>query len=191
MIAGRGFLLLPAAALAVHELRYRLAYGDEAGQVLAAEGHGYVNSVAPWLVLLLAVGLGAFLVRVARVAAGRRDSAPRRSFVGLWLLAATSLFAIYGVQELLEGMFATGHPSGLAGVVGSGGWWALGASLVLGAVVAALLRFASAVVAVAARLGVQPVRRSGRSLLARPVTVALASRGVLAGAAAGRAPPSL
>ncbi len=31
VLAGRGFMLLPAAALAVHELRYRLAYGRPRG----------------------------------------------------------------------------------------------------------------------------------------------------------------
>ena len=56
-LAGRGFMLLPAAALGVHELRYRLAYGADAPQALAAQGHGYLDSLAPWLVLLLALAL--------------------------------------------------------------------------------------------------------------------------------------
>src|SRR5262245_353712 len=93
-LAGRGFLLLPAAALAVHELRYRLAYGADAEAALAAQGHGYLDSLAPWLVLLLGLGLGAFLVRVARALAGRAEVRPRRSFAALWVLASTSLVAI-------------------------------------------------------------------------------------------------
>src|SRR5207253_1908986 len=56
VIGGRGFLLLPAAAFAVHQLRYSLAYGSRANQVLAMQGHSYLNSLAPWLVLLLGLG---------------------------------------------------------------------------------------------------------------------------------------
>src|SRR5688500_3023461 len=101
VLAGRGFLLLPAAALVVHELRYRLAHGEEAGAVLAAEGHGYLTSLAPWAALLLALALGAFLVRVACSAAGETNASPCRSFAGLWALASGSLVAIYVSQELL------------------------------------------------------------------------------------------
>jgi hypothetical protein len=36
VLAGRGFLLLPAAALAVHELRYRLGCRGAADEALAA-----------------------------------------------------------------------------------------------------------------------------------------------------------
>ena len=112
-IAGRGFLLLPVAALGVHELRYRLAYGSQADSALAAQGHGYLDSLAPWLVLLLGLALGTFLVRVARVARRpTRDRTPRRSFAALWLLSTVLLAAIYAVQELLEGVFAAGHPVG-------------------------------------------------------------------------------
>ena len=55
LLEGRGFLLLPVVALVVHELRYVLAYGEEADAALAKQGHGYVDSLAPWLVLLLAL----------------------------------------------------------------------------------------------------------------------------------------
>ena len=71
MLAGRGFMLLPAAAFAVHQLRYELGYGSRSGAALAAQGHGYQNSLAPWVVLLLAVADGTFLARVARAASGR------------------------------------------------------------------------------------------------------------------------
>ena len=132
-LAGRGLLLLPIAALGVHELRYRLAYGSRADSALAAQGHGYLDSLAPWLVLLLGLALGAFLVRVSRALAGRADTAPRRSFAALWLLSTASLVAIYAAQELLEGVFAAGHPSGLTGLFGNGGWWSLAAAVVVGA----------------------------------------------------------
>src|SRR4051794_13551553 len=144
-LAGRGFLLLPIAALTVHELRYRLAYGSEAGSALASQGHGYLDSMAPWLVLLLGLASGGFLVRVAPAPGGRADTTPRRSFAVLWALSTLSLAGIYAVQELLEGVYAAGHPSGFAGMYGHGGWWSLVAAVVVGAVLAAVLRLASAV----------------------------------------------
>jgi hypothetical protein len=188
-LAGRGFLLLPVAALGVHELRYRLAYGANANSALAAQGHGYVDSLAPWLVLLLGLALGAFLVRVAGALGGRPDSSPRRSFAALWLLSTVSLVAVYAVQELLEGVFAAGHPSGFAALFGHGGWWALAASVVVGAGLAALLRLASAVVSSALRLAGPTRRWTPARPLATPRSVLLVPRGVLATAAAGRAPP--
>src|SRR5207248_446362 len=106
VVGGRGFLLLPAAAFAVHQLRFTLAYGSHANQVLIAQGHSYLNSLAPWLVLLLGLGLGSFLLRLARALAGGADDHPRRSLLELWLLAWIGLVAIYTVQEFLEGLFA-------------------------------------------------------------------------------------
>ena len=188
-LAGRGFLLLPVAALVVHELRYRLAYGSQADSALAEQGHGYLDSLAPWLVLLMGLALGTYLARVARSLAGHGDATPRRSFAALWLLASSGLVGIYAVQESLEGVFAAGHPSGLSGLVGHGGWWALAASVAIGAAVALVLRLGSAVVAAAARLaGRVRTRPAGRSLVP-PLSAVLAPRGVLASAAAGRAPP--
>src|SRR5690349_725965 len=103
-LAGRGFLLFPAAAFAVHQLRYELTYGSRTGAELAAQGHGYQNSLAPWVVLLLAVGLGSFLARLARAAGGRQDVRRRRSFAGLFALSSTLLLATYSLQEWLEGV---------------------------------------------------------------------------------------
>jgi hypothetical protein len=188
-LAGRGFLLLPAAAFAVHELRYKLAYGSNANAALSAQGHSYLDSLAPWLVLLLALALGCFLVRVSRALAGRPDRAPRRSFAALWLLATASLAAVYAGQELLEGVFAEGHPSGLAALVAHGGWWALAAAIVLGAAVAGVLRLGSVVVASAGRLAARRPLHALRIVPLRPRSALLAPRGVLASAAAGRAPP--
>ena len=41
--------LMPAAAFAVHQLRYWFAFGAHAGVVLRAQGHSYLHSVAPWV----------------------------------------------------------------------------------------------------------------------------------------------
>jgi hypothetical protein len=189
VVRGRGFLLLPVAAFAVHQLRYTLAYGSHADQVMAAQGHSYLNSLAPWLVLLIAVGAGSFLLRVAQALAHGAKERPRRSFLGLWALSSSGLVAIYVVQELLEELFAVGHPGGVAGVFGHGGAWALPLSLAVGAALAALLRLACAIVAAVERgddrrafSGLPPLILSRQSVLLSP-------RSPLAAAAAGRAPP--
>ena len=47
--------LVPAAALAVHQLRYMLAFGGHAGAELARQGHSYLTSWVPWMVLLIGI----------------------------------------------------------------------------------------------------------------------------------------
>src|ERR1051325_4030860 len=104
-VRDRGILLLPAAAFLVHQLRYSLAYGSQASQALAAQGHSYLKSPAPWLVLLVAFGAGSFLLRVAAAFAGRRGRRPARRLLELWSISTGALLAIYVLQELLEGFF--------------------------------------------------------------------------------------
>ena len=130
--------LMPAGAFAVHQLRYWLAYGNRAGAELAAQGHSYLHSVVPWIVLLIALAVGAFLLALGRALSGG-GSLPRYtlSFAALWLLCAACLVAVYTTQEFLEGLFATGHPGGLAGIFGYGGWWSIPAALAVGLVLAA------------------------------------------------------
>ena len=139
-LRSRGLLLLPVGAFVVHQLRYRIAYGDQASAQLAAQGHSYLDSFAPWLVLLLCLAAGSFLVRVAQALATGRSAERGRSFATVWIAASCLLTAIYAVQELLEGLVAAGHPAGLAGIVGHGGWWAAVVAVGVGFVIAALLR---------------------------------------------------
>jgi hypothetical protein len=182
-VRGRGLALLPVAAFAVHQLRYTLAYGSRSSQVLAAQGHSYLTSLAPWLVLLVALAAGSFLLRVARGGGDR----PRRSLLELWALAAASLAAIYVAQELLEGLYAVGHPAGFAGVFGHGGLWALPLALLFGAAIAALLYAGDLIAAAASRR-----RRTAFGpppLVAELRAVSLPIGPPLARAAAGRAPP--
>ena len=129
--------LVPAGAFAVHQLRYWLAYGNHAGVELAEQGHSYLHSVVPWIVLLIGLSVGTFLLALGR-ALGGRSSVPRYtlSFAALWLLCAASLVAIYTTQEFLEGLFATGHPGGIAGIFGYGGWWSIPAALAVGLILA-------------------------------------------------------
>lgn len=133
--------LMPAAAFAVHQLRYWLAFGSQAGVELQRQGHSYLHSVVPWIVLLIAVTVGVFLHALGRAFGGQR-SLPRytASFAGLWLLCAACLIAIYITQEFLEGLFATGHPGGLAGIFGDGGWWSIPVALGVGLVLAAVFQ---------------------------------------------------
>ncbi|MGA9857935.1 MAG: hypothetical protein WBQ18_08725 [Solirubrobacteraceae bacterium] len=156
--------LLPAAALAVHQLRYFLAFGGDAAAQLKSTGHSYLHSVVPWIVLLAALAAGGFLRSLGRALGGRVSrSGQTISFTGLWLACAASLVAIFAGQEFLEGLFATGHPAGLAGIFGYGGWWAIPVSLCIGLVLAACLYSARWVIAeVIRRYGARPPRRRRR-----------------------------
>jgi hypothetical protein len=140
--------LLWPAAFAVHQLRYLLAYGQGASLELERTGHSYLHSVAPWLIGLIALAVGVFLRALGRALA-RQTTATRfaLSFAGLWLVCAAALVAIFAGQEFLEGVFALGHPAGVAGIFGYGGWWAIPAALCVGLVLAAVFHGARWVVA--------------------------------------------
>ncbi len=185
---------MPAAALAVHELRFWLAFGSGANVELARQGHAYLHSLVPWIVLLLGLGAGAFLFALGRALGGHRSV--RRyalSFTALWLVCSLCLVGIYVAQEFLEGLFATGHPAGLVGIFGYGGWWSIPAAVCVGLVLAAVFEGASWV------LGEVADRRSGgerqmvrrRSPRPRIRTIDPLRPCPLAGCAAGRAPPAL
>jgi xanthosine utilization system XapX-like protein len=185
-----GALILPAAALVVHQARYSLAYGGRANAELAAQGHSYLHSLVPWVVFTLALGAWLFLRRAA--AAARSGSAGRLSRVtapALWCLTTVTLLAIYSVQETLEGFVSTGHPDGAAGVFGHGGLWSIPAAAVVAVVVVLLMRLGRAVLRIAERLpGRKPtVFAPFEEPRLEQLFVAVPSP--LARAAAGRAPP--
>jgi len=186
---GTGLLLVPAGALLVHQLRYTLAYGSQAGAQLAATGHSYQHSLVPWVVLTLGIGLSSFLRRSARaMRTGETGPFARLSAVGLWAITTMGLLAIYALQESLEELYASGHPTGVAGIFGHGGWWALPSAVVVAIGVVALLRVGRAVLRFAGRLASRPARFL--SLLpAAPPAFVLVAPAPLARAAAGRAPP--
>lgn len=194
----RGAALTPGAALLVHQLRYELAYGGGAGRALAAQGHAYLSSLTPWIVLLAGLALGASLgALVQRWGSGRATAAvcaPRAVGLRVWLLASAALVAIYAGQELLEGAFAGGHAAGFAAVLGDGGWWALPVALLVGGLLTLALRAGAAAADALGelaplRLRLRPVeRREARfELPAAPTRRPLPP---LSRAAAGRAPPS-
>lgn len=160
--------LMPAAAFAVHQLRYWLAYGSRTTVELQRQGHSYLHSVVPWLVLLLALAVGGFLLALGH-ALGGRSSLPRHtlSFMALWMVCAGCLVAIYVTQELLEAQFATGHPGGLAGVFGYGGWWSIPAAVAVGLVLAAAFHGARMVLHAVAELRARPLQPADRRATVR------------------------
>src|SRR5260221_795756 len=103
-------MLLPAAAFALHQLRYTLGYGSRANSVLAAQGHSYLNSMAPWLVLLVALGAGSLLVRASHARVTGETRSPRRSNSGPLALASACLPAISAGLEIPAGCFYLGQP---------------------------------------------------------------------------------
>lgn len=174
-------------------MRYELAFGNDAWHELADQGHGYLRDLTPWIVLALALGFGRLTARLAH--AWRRGEADRgnlRCLVALWALASAGLFSIYVGQELLEGLFASGHPQGLVGILGDGGLWALPASVAVGGVLALVVWGGRMLVARVARLrrhqAPGTVARAPQ-LVVRPDAVVLPRLAPLAGASAGRAPP--
>lgn len=184
-----GLLLIPAAALVVHQARYTLAYGVRANAELAAQGHSYLQSVVPWTILALGIGASMFLRHAARVArTGESGAFTRVSAAALWSIATVALVGIYALQESLEALEASGHPGGLSGVFGHGGWWAVPAAAVVALGVVAILRLGRAVLRLASRLAPRSSRLRGPRLPV-PLSVALVAPAPLALAAAGRAPP--
>lgn len=184
-----GLLLMPAAALVVHQARYTLAYGVQANAELAAQGHSYLHSLVPWTVLALGAGASLFLRRVARAArTGEAGTFSRLSAAVLWALTTGGLVAIYAVQETLEALSTSGHPAGVTGVFGHGGWYAILAAAVVALGVVALLRVGRAVLHLVAQCA-PPAAPFRAPRVPVPLSVALVAASPLASAAAGRAPP--
>jgi hypothetical protein len=188
---GRG-ALMPVAALIVHQLRYVLAFGGHAQIMLVRQGHTYLHSLVPWVVLLIGVGVGAFLWALGRALAGQR-TVPRYglSLVGLWIVCSGCLVAMYVTQELLEGVFATGHPVGLVGVFGYGGWWAVPVAVCIGLVLATIFHGARWVLDEVAQRRIEPICRGGVRPTRTPRwrDVVLPRVAPLAGGWSGRGPP--
>jgi hypothetical protein len=127
----RAIALFGAGAVAVHQLRYAIAYGNAAPSRLAPH-HAYFDFALPAVATIFVFALAAVLIRIAR---GRSETPGRRTpFAVLWLCCALALGAIYGVQETLEG----------AGALAGGGWVGLALAFPAGLLVALALRGADA-----------------------------------------------
>jgi hypothetical protein len=184
-------LTVPAALL-VHQLRYVLAFGGGAGVELQRQGHAYLHSLVPWVVVLLALLAGIFLRALGRAFAG--ETSLRRytiSFAALWLVCVACLVVIYVFQELLEGFVVSGHPAGLLGVFGYGGWWSIPVALCVGLVLAAVFHGARWALDGIARRRARTLRSPAAAPPApRPADVLLPRLAPLAGGWSGRSPPA-
>lgn len=194
-IAGFAYVaLLPPAAFAVHQLRYWLAFGSNAGVELQRTGHSYLHSVVPWLVLLVALAVGGFLRALGRAFAGH--TSPARftlSLTAMWLACSAALVSIFACQEFLEGLFATGHPAGWVGIFGYGGWWSIPAALCVGLVLATVLHGARLLVREVAHRRARPYLVVVGPVLrpARPRDAVVVCPAPLVSGWSGRGPPTL
>jgi len=135
----RALALLGASSLAIHQLRYAIAYGDASPHALGEHGHGYLGIAMPVMIVLALIGLACGMTRVAH---GRRGDAQRASLPVLWLGATVALAGIYGAQETLEG----------AGAIAGSGWIGLALAVPAGLAIAVALRGAETAEAPALRL---------------------------------------
>lgn len=195
----RTLALVPAGAIAVHQLRYVLAFGPNARHELTMEGHAYLHAVAPWALLLAAIALVAMLARLLRAWDGPTDAdgsippARRWSAGFAWTALTAALIACFVAQELLEGLFETHGANGLTRVFGDGGWWALPAAATVAALLVLALRGEDALVATltARRLTEADAPVPAPAPAPRPAEPLLFPTAPLASARAGRAPPAV
>ncbi|HEY7151972.1 MAG TPA: hypothetical protein VH391_09850 [Solirubrobacterales bacterium] len=182
--------LLPLAALGVHDLRFQLAFGHEAHHELGVEGHAYLNGLFPLCVLLAALVAGELIVRVCRARPGDGVASPPYRFVTVAATITAALIAIYTGQELLEGILSAGHPAGVEGIFGDGGWLAIPLAGLMGAAIALFAQGAARAIARVARARfVGGARRAVARVSIGPAEALLPRLSPLAGAAPGRAPP--
>jgi hypothetical protein len=131
----RSAALIALAALAVHQLRYLLAFGSDAHTELLRQGHAYLFQSLPVLIGFGLSAIAAGLLRaVLRGPAGTAIESHRLRA----LLYASSIAAVFAVQETAEGLLFAGHASGIAAVFAAGGWLALPLAMLFGGLCAAL-----------------------------------------------------
>jgi hypothetical protein len=179
----RALLLVPLLAVAVDMARATLACGPHAETCLQAAGRGYLGATGVVLLVLYALGLAAWVGRLARGAGGAAGSA---STLRLWLVGSAGVAAVCAGQAVLAG--ATGDPAALGG-----GWPQLAAfCLAAGAVIALALRAAPAAAAMVGELrpGAPRVRLALAPVQSFPALAVLPPSSPRTPATAGRAPPS-
>lgn len=182
--------LIAVAALALHELRYLIGFGGDAGAALEARGHGYLGAAGIVAALLAALAAAELLVAVRR-SLRSGTSSPQAPFGVLWMAATCVLVAVYAGQELAEGVLVTGHPDGVATLAAANGWVAAPLAVAIGAVVALAVRGSAAVEALAAARGARGTAPA-RGLAPRrpaPAPELAPPSSLLARHLAGRAPP--
>jgi hypothetical protein len=136
--ATRAIALISLGALAVHELRYLVAYGHDADVALASQGHGYLSELGG-----VAIGLGVALLLgsvLGRAGLAHPHRGPRPAFGPTAALYCCAIIAVFCAQESAEGLLFAGHAGGLAAPVANGGWVALPLAIVAGLLCALVAR---------------------------------------------------
>jgi len=182
----RAAALISVGALAVHDLRFLLAYRGGASRELSVTGHGYLGDVTPLAMGALALAIAAFAWRLLNP---HVEEARLPSMRRVWAFATVVLLAIYSSQEWIEGRLSPGHASGLAGIFGSGGWLAVPLAIVVALVIALLLRGAEAAIARAAKPRARLLRPRPLLTLSPPSVWRPLTDGTLARSLAPRGPP--
>jgi hypothetical protein len=131
----RAVALLTLGALALHQARYLLAYGEPAA---AGDGHrhSYLELLAPPLVGAIVATIALTLLAAALRRRSGRPLAPACATERAALFAL-ALLAVYFVQEISE-LLAASHSAGLEAMLGAGGWLVMPLAIALGAVSAFL-----------------------------------------------------
>jgi hypothetical protein len=175
--------------LAVHQLRYALAYGSQAAAQLSAHGDHYVTAATAISGALVAVALGLGVLRLLATRRGRaRVEIARAPLWLLWLGLTLVLFAGFCALEVSEMVFEPGRAAGVAAIFGSGGWWAVPAAAFVAGLMALLVRGGRALLVVVARRRLSR-RATVRTACNRALHRAVLVRRPMASCAAGRAPP--
>jgi hypothetical protein len=119
-------------AWGIHALRYAIA---PAG--LGRLTHGYLQAAPPVLAGLFAIALA----RLCAAVVDRRASHGRAlSWQARWALGALGFAVLYGAQENIELIAATGRTAGPAALLAHGGWVVLPLVVAAAGLLAALLR---------------------------------------------------
>ena len=112
----------------LHQARYAVGQGGNAGEALARDGHSHMGLVLA-ITLLIAIVVPAVTLMLAAV--GPRAGRFPQSRIGP-LRCAIALLAAFWMQELGEGVVSASHPSGLEAILGHGGLVVFPLALVLG-----------------------------------------------------------
>ncbi|HEU4658476.1 MAG TPA: hypothetical protein VFR97_13165 [Capillimicrobium sp.] len=182
----RATVLTVLGVVAVHQGRFLFA--SEAHEHELAPVHGYL----PWMTAAAAALLFVLMVQlVASLERPDRGALRLPSGWVLWGVATTALLSAFVAQETVETALVHGHLPVFAELMAGSGWVAAPLSLVVGGLVALLLRGAAKVVRWVCS-GRRPQRRRRLPLVVVVAEVRCAPRGsLIARRLAGRAPPVL
>jgi hypothetical protein len=181
----RAVALLAVGALGLHELSYWLIDGAVPG----GHAHSYIPLAAGLVTVVLLLACAGFARTLVNAMRGVEDEGQPPRFRILWPLFSAALLTIFTLQEWVESWVTPGHPSSVGHVAGHVGLTGLALGVVIGALIALLLRGArSAICAIARRRSARRPRRVPAPVPAPP-RFFVPRLDVVAGNLAGRSPP--